>query len=315
MTPKIKTFLERGFSTIVLLSLLGGTVAWNEPIGYAGLICVLCNLTSWEWFNMLKGTNANRVLSLVCGIIYPWLLSAICLMPADSMSGDVTVGMHDGGIPVALGCLVLYTLLAFCGQLFRMDYRGKTGAEMLDGMGLTLLSFVYPVWMFCFALTCVDNSGSIWMMLWLVLFTKMSDIWAYMSGVLLGGKFITRKFSPSVSPKKTWEGIIGSIIITLIVGAILLPALGLFTWEQISAPSFIIVYIPVGLLLFFLSVWGDLAGSLIKRGLAVKDSGSLLPGIGGIFDLVDSPAFTVSAAICVAPAIAKVMDLLCPLCS
>ena len=65
MTPKLKTFLERGFSTVVLLSLLGGAVAWNEPIGYAVLICVLCNLTSWEWFNMLKGTNANRWLSLI----------------------------------------------------------------------------------------------------------------------------------------------------------------------------------------------------------------------------------------------------------
>lgn len=314
MSPKIKTLLERGFSTIVLLSLLGGTVAWNEPIGYAGLICVLCNLTSWEWFNMLKGTNANRVLSLVCGLIYPWLLAAICLMPVRDIGGDITVGMLDGGIPVALGCLVLYTLLAFCGQLFRMDYRGKTGAEMLDGMGMTLLSFVYPVWMFSFALTCVDSQGSIWMMLWLVLFTKMSDIWAYMSGILLGGKFITRKFSPCVSPKKTWEGIIGSIIITLTVGAILLPALGLLTWEEISTPSFLFIYIPMGLLLFFLSVWGDLAGSLIKRGLAVKDSGSLLPGIGGIFDLVDSPAFTVSAAICVAPVIARVIELVCPSC-
>ena len=314
MTPKIKTLLERGFSTIVLLSLLGGTVAWNEPIGYAGLICVLCNLTSWEWFNMLKGTNANRVLSLVCGLIYPWLLAASCLMPVRDIGGDITVGMLDGGIPVALGCLVLYTLLAFCGQLFRMDYRGKTGAEMLDGMGMTLLSFVYPVWMFSFALTCVDSQGSIWMMLWIVLFTKMSDIWAYVSGILLGGKFITRKFSPSVSPKKTWEGIIGSIIITLTVGAILLPALGLLTWEEISTPSFLFIYIPMGLLLFFLSVWGDLAGSLIKRGLAVKDSGSLLPGIGGIFDLVDSPAFTVSAAICVAPVIAKVIELVCPSC-
>ena len=57
MSPKLKTFLERGFSTIVLLGLLGGTVAWNEPIGYAVLISVLCNLTScaprqgrlWRW--------------------------------------------------------------------------------------------------------------------------------------------------------------------------------------------------------------------------------------------------------------------------
>lgn len=44
---------------------------------------------------------------------------------------------------------------------------------------------------------------------------------------------------------------------------------------------------------FLLSVYGDLAGSLVKRSLAIKDSGSLLPGIGGIFDLIDSPSFTV----------------------
>lgn len=290
MSPKLKTFLERGFSTIVLLGLLGGTVAWNEPLGYAVLISVLCNLTSWEWFNMLKGTNANRWLSLVCGLIYPWFLSWVCVgcyLPGSSI------------LSIALGVLVLFTIMAFCGQLFRMDYRGKTGAEMLDGMGLTLLSFVYPVWMFCFALTCVHTEENIMAMLWLVLFTKMSDIWAYVSGVLLGGKFITRKFSPCVSPKKTWEGIIGSIIITLTVGALLLPVLVPSAKGVLSEPAFYAVYIPVGLLLFFLSVWGDLAGSLIKRGIAVKDSGSLLPGIGGIFDLIDSPAFTVSFAICV----------------
>ena len=290
MSPKLKTFLERGFSTIVLLGLLGGTVAWNEPLGYAVLISVLCNLTSWEWFNMLKGTNANRWLSLVCGLIYPWFLSWVCIgshLPGPSILG------------IAVAVLVLFTIMAFCGQLFRMDYRGKTGAEMLDGMGLTLLSFVYPVWMFCFALTCVHTEENIMAMLWLVLFTKMSDIWAYVSGVLLGGKFITRKFSPCVSPKKTWEGIIGSIIITLTVGALLLPVLVPSAKGVLSEPGFYAVYIPVGLLLFFLSVWGDLAGSLIKRGIAVKDSGSLLPGIGGIFDLIDSPAFTVSFAICV----------------
>lgn len=289
MSPKLKTFLERGFSTIVLLGLLGGTVAWNEPLGYAVLISVLCNLTSWEWFNMLKGTNANRWLSLVCGLIYPWFLSWVCI-------GTYLPG--SSSLDIAVAVLVLFTIMAFCGQLFRMDYRGKTGAEMLDGMGLTLLSFVYPVWMFCFALTCVHTEENIMAMLWLVLFTKMSDIWAYVSGVLLGGKFITRKFSPCVSPKKTWEGIIGSIIITLTVGALLLPVLVPSAKGVLSEPGFYAVYIPAGLLLFFLSVWGDLAGSLIKRGIAVKDSGSLLPGIGGIFDLIDSPAFTVSFAIC-----------------
>jgi phosphatidate cytidylyltransferase len=107
----------------------------------------------------------------------------------------------------------------------------------------------------------------------------------------------------------TW--IIGSIIITLTVGAVLLPVMGLFTWEHLTSPLFLACYIPFGLLFFFISVWGDLAGSLIKRGLAVKDSGSLLPGIGGIFDLIDSPAFTVSFSVCVCT---LVSTLLCAFC-
>jgi CDP-diglyceride synthetase len=54
MSPKLKTFIERCISTVILLSLLGGTVAWNSPWGYAILVCVLCNLTTYEWFNMQR---------------------------------------------------------------------------------------------------------------------------------------------------------------------------------------------------------------------------------------------------------------------
>ena len=270
MSPKLKTFIERGISTFILLGLLGGTVAWNEPIGYAVLISVLCNLTSWEWFNMLKGTNANRWLSLVCGLIYPWFLSWVC------------IGCYIPGpavLSIALGVLVLFTIMAFCGQLFRMDYRGKTGAEMLDGMGMTLLSFVYPVWMFCFALTCVNSEGSIMAMLWLVLFTKMSDIWAYMSGVLLGGKFITRKFSPCVSPKKTWEGFAGGALVAIGAGVTMSLFFSIMTvWEWAGMAAVVVAA----------STLGDLIESCMKREMQIKDSGNMLPGHGGVLDRFDS---------------------------
>ncbi len=288
MSPKLKTFIERGISTVILLGLLGGAVACNSLWGYAILVCVLCNLTTYEWFNMLKERKeeSGRVLSLVAGLIYPWFMS---------------VGMLTELVPnfdfalVALGFLVFYVLSAFFAELHAMDYRGRTGAQALSSMGMAVLSFIYPVWLFAFALCCLDSQViagrlvDVMTLLWLVLATKMSDIWAYVSGVLLGGKFIKRRFSPVVSPKKTWEGIIGSFIITSLC------AWGLYGMTsfpvQLQPWQFFAVLMPC---IFILSVAGDLAGSLIKRGLAVKDSGSLLPGIGGIFDLIDSPAFTVS---------------------
>ena len=299
MTPKVKTFLERGFSTIVLLALLGGTVWWDNALGYALLVCVLCNLTSYEWFNMLRerGQEANRKLALAAGLAYPWLMAAGVLLfgsgepltMMDGADGPTALFIDFNFHGAALSILVLYVLVAFFCELYRMDYKGSNGAKALSSMGITILSFVYPVWLFAFALSTLNAPESIDYLLWLVLVTKMSDIWAYVSGVLLGGKFFSRKFSPVVSPKKTWEGIIGSFIITSVCGWYLL---GMTTFNFAITPVvFFCVLMPC---IFILSVAGDLAGSLIKRGLAVKDSGSLLPGIGGIFDLIDSPAFTVS---------------------
>lgn len=288
MTPKLKTFLERGFSTIILLAILGVALWLNTPIAYGILICLLCNLTTWEWFNMLKGTATNRRLVLIGGVLYPWLQLAAVRFDAE-VPGMLQPELTFVAVP--LFGLVLFAVTAFICELFSMDYRGKNAEQALSSVCRTVLAFIYPVWLFSFALWYINDQDFVNLLLWLVLFTKMSDIWAYVSGVLMGGKFITSRFSPVVSPKKTWEGIIGSVIITLVCGALL----GLALLDKtITSEIGICCYVAVALPLFFLAVAGDLAGSLIKRGLAVKDSGSLLPGIGGIFDLIDSPAFTIS---------------------
>ncbi len=287
MTPKTRTFLERTFSTVVLLGLLAAAVAWNNPAGYAVLICLLCNLTSLEWFHMLRErrSEANRTLALAAGLVYPWLLAGVLLHPD---AHEVAGRLLTGGLPLA--ALVLYAIVAFVCELFRMDYRGRSGRQALASMGVTLLAFVYPVWLFAFALGFLTmGDAAVYFLLWLVLVTKLSDICAYVSGVLVGGRVFSRRFSPVVSPKKTWEGILGSFALTLAAGA------GLAQWLLDGVDCWAAL-LGAEALIFVLAVAGDLAGSLIKRGLEVKDSGALLPGIGGIFDLIDSPAFTVSAA-------------------
>lgn len=295
MTPKTKTFWERTFSTVILLSILGGAVAWDEPLGYGILIALFCNLTTIEWYRMLKGRAADRPLVLVGGLVYPWLLLLITqgvICSPQLQGAELLSAVMLGG-----GGLALYSILAFARQILAMDYKGKSGQLALAGAAETILAFVYPVWLLCFAFWfcfkgCHEECH---FLLWIVLVTKMSDIWAYVTGVLFGGKFITARFSPAVSPKKSWEGIIGSFIITT--------ALGVLLGHGILASADTLFLTLFSAVIFVVAVFGDLAGSLIKRGLGVKDSGSLLPGIGGIFDLIDSPSFTVSLSLFILPAL------------
>ncbi len=85
--------------------------------------------------------------------------------------------------------------------------------------------------------------------------------------------------APVISPKKTWEGLAGSVFLAIVAGGILLPALLHGHWWQ---------GIITGIAAVAAAVFGDLAESMIKRDLAIKDMGSLLPGHGGILDRIDS---------------------------
>ncbi len=282
MDSKTSTFFKRTFSTVILLGLLGGAVALNQFWGYAILIAILSNLTSYEWYHMQKEqmSPSNRLIALFAGLLYPWLLAWVSYQ---------NPGNHAPVVHTIIGSLVAYGILVFVKEVLSMDYAQKNGTQAVSEISKMLLAFIYPVWLFCFAyLFLLGGDADIKMLLLLILVTKLSDIFAYVSGVLLGRRFIKRPFSPTVSPKKSWEGIIGSFILTAVACFFLADALiGLAPCNL----GYLIYGYPF---IFFFSVMGDLAGSLIKRGLMVKDSGSLLPGIGGIFDLIDSPAFTVS---------------------
>ena len=100
---------------------------------------------------------------------------------------------------------------------------------------------------------------------------------------LLGHFFGKHKMVPEISPKKTWEGFFGGILFSLFV------SLGLFTLFSDKLTLFNYKDACVlGVLLSLGAVVGDLVESILKRGFQVKDSGKLLPGIGGVLDLIDS---------------------------
>ncbi len=106
-----------------------------------------------------------------------------------------------------------------------------------------------------------------------------TDVGGYFAGITLTPFTGGHKMAPVISPKKTWEGLAGSAFLSVVAGAILLPALLHAHWWQ---------GVITGAAAVAAAVFGDLAESMIKRDLAIKDMSHLLPGHGGILDRIDS---------------------------
>ena len=290
--------LKRSFSTVILLGLLAGALWWDSELGYYGLVCIFCILSAWEWRHMLlrsrKASQPN--LSFFFGAAYPVLLSLACWMTKFRATATLQEGPFLIPFPLmlALGAPVLLVVISFIREM----KNPVVGSRALRSVA-TLLSFIYPGWLFAFTILALHLAymrvgyvypAIVMCVLWVILVTKLADIFAYVSGFLLGGRFFSRRLIPHISPKKTWEGILGSWVLTNAA------AIGLvFPMFRVSTLSTAQMLVLAGCtsFIFLLSVYGDLAGSLVKRSLAIKDSGSLLPGIGGMFDLIDSPSFTV----------------------
>lgn len=106
-------------------------------------------------------------------------------------------------------------------------------------------------------------------------------VWVADGGAYFAGKFLGRvKLAPSISPGKTWEGVIGGLVL---VAALVL---GVSTWKDLD----IAVVLPFCLGVAAISIVGDLTVSMFKRTSGLKDSGSLFPGHGGVLDRIDSIA-------------------------
>jgi len=140
----------------------------------------------------------------------------------------------------------------------------------------------------------VGGTAGVVLVLYSMAVVKMTDVGAYFTGLWLG----RTKLIPWLSPKKTWEGLFGglvwAVLCALLVGwavnrsgLVALPAGGLGTPWGLAL---------FGLLMAVFSIAGDLAASLLKRDAALKDSSHMIPGLGGVLDVVDSPLLAAPAA-------------------
>lgn len=213
--------------------------------------------------------------------------------------GVVALSLYEYGIIMRLGgrplqsvnTILAGTLLAVClswdgpvGPVLALVVAWLTAREMfskehsLDRLALTLFGAVFLGWMLAHLTLIRDlrpDGRSVTFMLFAAVW--LMDTTAYAIGKSLG----RRKLAPTLSPKKTWEGAVGGFLAA--VGGIL--AFRAF-WlvETLSVPQ----AVGLGVIIGVCGQLSDLAESMIKRAVGAKDSGSLLPGHGGIMDRFDS---------------------------
>ncbi|MBL8014246.1 MAG: phosphatidate cytidylyltransferase, partial [Candidatus Omnitrophica bacterium] len=182
---------------------------------------------------------------------------------------------------------LLFIVIGFL-LIMLLQFRRADTRNAILGLSTTLFGVLYVSWFFSFLvkirLMLPDFEG-IKLVAFIVLVTKSGDIGA----LLIGSRFGKHPLLPNVSPNKTIEGAAGSFLFSMATAALCKSFL-----PQI--PHFSIFHVALmGAFFGGLGQLGDLSESLIKRDCNVKDSGKLLPGMGGVLDVIDSLLFSAPA--------------------
>ena len=264
----------RSASAVVLSALVFGALVGGWEPAIAVLIPLLGGLALWEFYGALenRGIRTFRVLGTACGagfLLVSWVILS-------GRTGAISQPLFEW----------ISMLVLLLGLLTRQVF-DRSQATPVVTISVTIFGMLYVAWLFNFVTHLIyfppAGENGRFLACFLIVVTKMTDIGAY----LVGSRFGRHKMMPILSPKKTWEGLAGGFVFAVVAGS-LLEALFPGRLAPIE-PRWIIA---LGVVIAAASVVGDLAESVVKRDARVKDSGRLIPGIGGALDLIDSILFT-----------------------
>lgn len=272
MTEGLEIFMtKRAISSFWLIVISVIVILCFGLKGCMMLVAAVSIMTQFEFYKLLSKIEQRPFLmtGMLCGITMLFV-SIFCVS-----SNNISAAMSE----MLFFSIVIVVVQALCSHSLLTSRKSITA---------TLSGIIYIPFMSIFPIALMAKMSDIGMsdgqciftLFWLILTTKFCDI----GGMFVGKYFGRHKLAPNFSPKKTFEGLIGGIFCSNIIAIGLLfmfPAL-------LPAKLTVIISIVLATYLALLSIIGDLVESAIKRLANEKDSGTTLPGIGGVFDLSDS---------------------------
>ncbi|MEY4099078.1 MAG: hypothetical protein RL300_249 [Pseudomonadota bacterium] len=264
---------QRVITAVLLLLVLLPALFHTEPSPFNFLALLFMAAAAWEWarlngYALAASYLAGGLCALMCaGLWWGGLLGRA--LPQ--------LWLLTGAAWVLLGGWILRAGVPVWGQLNR-SVRLVVG---LVALVLTWLAVAQA------RLIGTNFLLSVFSLVW------AADIGAYFAGRTWGGRLVARKLAVSISPGKSWEGVLGGMLAVVVLALIWTRV---DRWTQPVVPSFYshlaergsVFTLIACLFLAAMSVVGDLIESLVKRSAGVKDSSSLLPGHGGVLDRVDA---------------------------
>jgi len=269
---------QRILTGLVLAPIMIGGIFYLPVTEFMIFIGVITALGAWEWANLSGITNKiGRVVYTLATSAILYLLWALEL----EQQTELLYG--------AFAWWILAFVLVRTHPKFT-SFWSATPVRLL--MGLVIL---IPMWIGFVQIKSYPHSG--YLIVFVMLLVWGADVGAYFAGRAFG----KHKLAPNVSPGKTWEGVLGGVIVTTLVAI----AGGILLQDKIhmdlSIKQWTLLFVAT-LLVTAVSVVGDLIESMMKRHRGIKDSSNLLPGHGGVMDRIDSmtaalPVFALALSI------------------
>lgn len=267
----MKNLIIRALTGIIFVVVLVSAICIH-PIFFLILFCIITGLTLWEFGGLVKhyeNANLQRAVNVLGGV-YLFIATFV-----------YTNGLTDGKIFLPYLLFIMLTMIA------ELYYKAP---NPINNWAFTLFAQVYCAGSFSMLNFIGAEPGTPGVMSYtplfimaIFIFVWLDDTGAYLVGSLIG----KRKLFERISPKKSWEGFFGGLILALASSqafAWFAPEINRMNWLGLAAT----------VVLF--GTWGDLIESLLKRTLGVKDSGNVLPGHGGMLDRFDSVMLAVPAS-------------------